>query len=414
MIPRPSALVAAALLAVAGPAAAEDPFIIVQSTTSTQNSGLYDHILPIFEAESGIDVRVVAVGTGQAIKNAANCDGDVLLVHAKPAEQEFVADGFGTERHDVMYNDFVIVGPGDDPAGIAGMEDVTAALSAIAAAGSPFASRGDDSGTNKKEMRLWAETDVDPAAASGTWYRETGSGMGATLNTATAMGAYTMSDRATWVAFANKGDFEILVEGDPRLFNQYGIIPVSPEHCPSVKADLYRSRYENAILSDTTQGLGSYVFLWGQKQERTPTWYGMFMPTGEKTESVDVMQYLWTDEWPENRAPRIERPTLDGQTAFENVTLQPGQSVPAEVAVTDSDGDTLRYEWEVREESQAQTEGGDDEEVPPLIEGAVSPTDAAQVTVTAPTEPGAYRLFVNVYDGQNSAAHANIPFYVEG
>jgi len=186
------------------------------------------------------------------------------------------------------------------------------------------------------------------------------------------------------------------------------------ENTSSVKADLYRSRYENAILSDTTQGLGSYVFLWGQKQERTPTWYGMFMPTGEKTESVDVMQYLWTDEWPENRAPRIERPTLDGQTAFENVTLQPGQSVPAEVAVTDSDGDTLRYEWEVREESQAQTEGGDDEEVPPLIEGAVSPTDAAQVTVTAPTEPGAYRLFVNVYDGQNSAAHANIPFYVEG
>jgi len=252
MIPRPSALVAAALLAVAGPAAAEDPFIIVQSTTSTQNSGLYDHILPIFEAESGIDVRVVAVGTGQAIKNAANCDGDVLLVHAEPAEQEFVADGFGTERHDVMYNDFVIVGPGDDPAGIAGMEDVTAALSAIAAAGSPFASRGDDSGTNKKEMRLWAETDVDPAAASGTWYRETGSGMGATLNTATAMGAYTMSDRASWIAFANKGDFEILIEGDPRLFNQYGIIRVSPAHCPRVKADL-AAQFVDWVLSEAGQ-----------------------------------------------------------------------------------------------------------------------------------------------------------------
>ncbi|NBC18899.1 MAG: hypothetical protein GVY18_16475 [Bacteroidetes bacterium] len=185
------------------------------------------------------------------------------------------------------------------------------------------------------------------------------------------------------------------------------------ENTSSVKADLYRSRYENAIISDTTQGLGSYVFLWGQKQERTPTWYGMFMPTGEKTESVDVMQYLWTGEWPENRAPRIERPTLDGQTATDDVTLQPGQAVPAEVSVTDPEGNALRYAWEVREESKAQTEGGDDEEVPALIDGAVAPTDAAQVTVTAPTEPGAYRLFVNVYDGHNSAAHANIPFYVE-
>jgi len=252
MILRPTAFLAAALLAVAGPAAAEDPFIIVQSTTSTQNSGLYDHILPKFEARSGIDVRVVAVGTGQAIKNAANCDGDVLLVHAKPAEEKFVADGFGTERHDVMYNDFVIVGPAADPAGIAGMEDVTAALSAIADSGAPFASRGDDSGTNKAELRLWAQTDVDPAAASGTWYRETGSGMGATLNTATAMGAYTLSDRATWIAFANKGDFEILVEGDPRLFNQYGIIPVNPEHCPRVKADL-AARFVDWVLSEAGQ-----------------------------------------------------------------------------------------------------------------------------------------------------------------
>jgi hypothetical protein len=185
------------------------------------------------------------------------------------------------------------------------------------------------------------------------------------------------------------------------------------ENTSSIKADLYRSRYETAILSDTTQLLGSYVFLWGQKQERTPTWYGMFMPTGEKTESVDVMQVLWTDEWPENRAPRIERPTLDGQTATDDVRLQPGQTATAEVAATDPDGDALRYEWEVREESRAQTEGGDDEDMPALIEGAVSPTDGAEVTVTAPAEPGAYRLFVNVYDGQSSAAHANIPFYVE-
>ena len=258
MILRRAALLAAGLLAIPGSAAAEDPFIILQSTTSTRMSGLYDHILPIFEAGSGIDVRVVAVGTGQAIKNAANCDGDVLLVHAKPAEEAFVAKGFGTERHDLMSNDFVIVGPRDDPAGIAGMEDVTGALTAIAETGAPFASRGDDSGTNKTELRLWAETELDPAAASGSWYRETGSGMGATLNTATAMGAYTMSDRATWVAFANKGDFEILVEGDPRLFNQYGIIPVSPEHCPSVKADL-AGRFVAWVLSEAGQeAIGSY------------------------------------------------------------------------------------------------------------------------------------------------------------
>src|SRR6056297_759784 len=210
-----------ALLALGGPAAAAEPFIIVQSTTSTQNSGLYDAILPQFEAESGIDVRVVAVGTGQAIKNAANCDGDVLFVHAKPAEEEFVAKGYGTARHDVMYNDFVIVGPAADPAGIAGGSDVEPALAAIAEARAPFASRGDDSGTNKKEMALWAETTADPREASGTWYRETGSGMGATLNTATAMGAYTLTDRATWIAFGNKGDFRILIEGDPALFNQY-------------------------------------------------------------------------------------------------------------------------------------------------------------------------------------------------
>lgn len=258
----PALLVAAALAA--GPALADGPFIIVQSTTSTQNSGLYDHILPIFEEKSGIDGRVVAVGTGQALKNAANCDGDVLLVHAKPAEQEFVADGYGTARHDVMYNDFVIVGPGEDPAGIEGMEDATAALARIAEAAAPFASRGDDSGTNKREMRLWAETDVDPLAASGTWYRETGSGMGATLNTAVAMDAYTMSDRATWVAFENKGAHEILVEGDPALFNQYGIIPVSPAHCPTVKSDLAQ-QFVDWMLSEPGQAAIGAHRLQGQQ-----------------------------------------------------------------------------------------------------------------------------------------------------
>lgn len=217
-------------------ARAGQDFIIAQSTTSTQNSGLFDHILPIFHAKTGIEVRVVAVGTGQAIKNAANGDGDVLFVHAKTAEEAFVAAGDGVARFDVMYNDFVIVGPADDPAGVAGTHDAAAALARIAAARAPFVSRGDDSGTHKAELRLWQQARVDPAAASGRWYRETGSGMGATLNTAAGMGAYTMSDRATWISFRNKGDLAVAVEGDARLFNQYGIVLVNPARHPNVKA----------------------------------------------------------------------------------------------------------------------------------------------------------------------------------
>lgn len=234
------------------PVAAQDRFIVVQSTTSTQNSGLFDHILPMFTEETGIEVRVVAVGTGQAIKNAANGDGDVLFVHAKPAEEKFVAEGHGVERFDVMYNDFVIVGPADDPAGVAGMSDAVAALAMIAEAEAPFASRGDDSGTNKAELRLWGQTGVDVSAASGGWYRETGSGMGATLNTGTAMGAYIMTDRATWISFGNKGDYQIAVEGDPKMFNQYGIILVNPEKHPNVKADLGQ-QFVDWVISDEGQ-----------------------------------------------------------------------------------------------------------------------------------------------------------------
>ena len=219
-----------------GPALAEEPFIVVQSTTSTQNSGLLDYILPWFEAETGIDVRVVAVGTGQAIRNSINGDGDVLLVHAKPAEEQFVADGWGVERFDVMYNDFVLVGPKSDPAKVKGGSDIVAALTAVAQAEAPFASRGDDSGTHKSEMRHWEATGVDPTDASGTWYRETGSGMGATLNVASGMDAYALTDRATWEAFGNRGNLEILVEGDPLLFNQYGVILVNPEKHPGVRA----------------------------------------------------------------------------------------------------------------------------------------------------------------------------------
>jgi tungstate transport system substrate-binding protein len=214
---------------------AQDRSIILQSTTSTANSGLYDHILPLFRSKTGITVNVVAVGTGQAIKNAQNGDGDVLLVHAKTAEEKFVADGYGVERYDVMYNDFIIVGPPADPAGIAGMKDATAALEKIAASGAIFASRGDNSGTHKKELALWRDAGVDPAEASGRWYRETGSGMGATLNTAVGMSAYTMTDRGTWISFKNKGDYEILVEGDANLFNQYGVILVNPDKHKRVK-----------------------------------------------------------------------------------------------------------------------------------------------------------------------------------
>jgi len=232
-----SLAIALAALTATGPgsALAQDKFIVVQSTTSTQNSGLLDAILPEFSKESGIEVRVVAVGTGQAIKNAENGDGDVLLVHAKPAEEKFVAEGGGVERFDVMYNDFVIVGPPSDPAGVSGMNDAVAAMRKIAEAKAPFASRGDDSGTHKAEQRLWKQAGVDVGAASGDWYRETGSGMGATLNTGVGMGAYILTDRATWISFGNKGDFAVAVEGDPKLFNQYGVILVNPKKHPGVK-----------------------------------------------------------------------------------------------------------------------------------------------------------------------------------
>lgn len=239
-------------------ALADDNFIIVQSTTSTQNSGLLDYILPMFKDKSGIEVRVVAVGTGQALKNAANGDGDVLLVHAKPAEEKFVADGLGVKRFDVMYNDFVIVGPKNDPAGIKGMTDATAALNKIADSEAIFASRGDDSGTHKKERALWKQAGIDPTAASGTWYRETGSGMGATLNAAAGMGAYTMSDRATWLAFKNKEALEILAQGDDRLFNQYGVILVNPEKHPNVKAEAGQEFIDWLIGAEGQKAIASY------------------------------------------------------------------------------------------------------------------------------------------------------------
>jgi len=231
-----AALAAGYVAPAQGPALAADPFIVVQSTTSTQNSGLFEFLLPKFTEKTGVDVRVVAVGTGQALKNGENGDGDVVFVHAKSAEEKFVADGWGVERFDVMYNDFVVIGPDGDLAKVAGLTDAPAALKKIAEAGAPFASRGDDSGTYKKELELWQDAGVDVKAASGTWYRETGSGMGATLNAAVGMGAYALTDRATWIGFENKSDFKIVVEGDPTLFNQYGVILVNPAKHPNVKA----------------------------------------------------------------------------------------------------------------------------------------------------------------------------------
>ena len=260
--PRPAARAALLLAAlgaalVPGARAAEGGevggSILVQSTTSTANSGLYDRLLPAFEAVSGVRVDVVAVGTGQAIANARNCDADVLLVHAKADEEAFVAEGRGVERFDLMYNDFVIVGPPEDPAGIGGGDGAAAALAAIAAAEATFASRGDDSGTHVAERALWEAAGVDPSGASGRWYRETGSGMGATLNAAVGMGAYALTDRATWVAHANRGDFEVLVEGDPALFNQYGVILVDPEACPDANVAGGQA-FVDWLLSDEGQG----------------------------------------------------------------------------------------------------------------------------------------------------------------
>jgi tungstate transport system substrate-binding protein len=252
------AVLFAAILAPANAALAQDKSIIVQSTTSTANSGLYDYLLPTFKEKTGITVNVVAVGTGQAIKNAQNCDGDVLLVHAKPAEEKFVAEGYGVKRFDLMYNDFVIVGPPADPAGVAGMKDVNAALKKIAEAKAPFASRGDDSGTHKKEKALWKAAGVDPSQGSGKWYSETGSGMGATLNTGVGMGAYVLTDRATWISYKNKGDFKIAVEGDKALFNQYGAILVNKEKCPSVKADLGQQFVDWLLSAEGQDAIRAY------------------------------------------------------------------------------------------------------------------------------------------------------------
>ncbi len=231
---RAFALLLAVLVAI--PAKADERFITLSSTTSTQDSGLFGHILPIFSAATGITVHVVAVGTGQALAIGARGDADALLVHDRVGEDKFVADGFGIDRRDVMYNDFVIVGPHEDPARIRGLKDAGEALRRINRIAAPFTSRGDDSGTNRMELRLWKSAGVQPDPRSG-WYRDLGQGMGATLNIAAAMSAYTLTDRATWANFKNRQGLEILTDGDPALFNPYGSILVNPAKWPQVKYD---------------------------------------------------------------------------------------------------------------------------------------------------------------------------------
>ena len=240
-------------------AIADNPFIILQSTTSTQNSGLYDYLLPHFTAKNGIEVRVVAVGTGQALRNAEKCDGDILITHSKIDEIEFVKNGFGTERLNLMYNDFVVLGPAIDPANIASAKTVYDALRQIFASQSKFASRGDNSGTHKAEKRLWKAANLTIDSAANNWYLETGLGMGATLNFAVQTDAYTLSDRATWLSFSNRAGHKILFQGQPPLFNQYGVVPVSNSHCPNVKNEFAQQFTDWLVSADGQNIIANYT-----------------------------------------------------------------------------------------------------------------------------------------------------------
>nr|WP_312015112.1 substrate-binding domain-containing protein [Bradyrhizobium lablabi] len=238
-------------------ASAQDETIVVASTTSTQDSGLFGYLLPIVKEKTGVEVKVLAQGTGQALDTARRGDADVVLVHARSAEEKFLAEGFGVKRYPVMYNDFILVGPKDDPAGIKG-RDVAAALQAIRTKAAPFISRGDRSGTHIAELALWKDAGVDIAKDRGPWYKEIGQGMGAALNTASASNAYVLSDRGTWLAFKNRGDLTILVEGDKRLFNQYGVMLVSPAKHPTVKKEAGQRFIDWLISSEGQKAIADY------------------------------------------------------------------------------------------------------------------------------------------------------------
>ncbi|MET3842835.1 tungstate transport system substrate-binding protein [Bradyrhizobium sp. OAE829] len=237
MLTRRLLMAIAASAVFATTAFAQDKSILVASTTSTQDSGLFGHLLPMFKAKTGIDVKVVAQGTGQAIDTGRRGDADVLFVHAKAAEEKFLSEGFGVKRYPVMYNDFVLVGPKNDPAGIKDSKDIVAAFKALKDKGIDFISRGDKSGTHQAELNLWKVAGIDIVTDKGPWYKEIGQGMGAALNTAAASNAYVLTDRATWLSFKNKGELVIEVEGDKRLFNQYGVMLVNPAKHPNVKKE---------------------------------------------------------------------------------------------------------------------------------------------------------------------------------
>ena len=258
MLTRRLLIAATAALVFTGPAVAQEKSIVVASTTSTQDSGLFGHILPMFKAKTGIDVKVVAQGTGQALDTGRRGDADVVFVHAKPAEEKFLAEGFGVKRYPVMYNDFILAGPKGDPAGIKGTKDIVAALKAIKAKGADFISRGDKSGTHQAELKLWKAAGIDIASDKGPWYKEIGQGMGAALNTASAANAYVLADRGTWLSFKNRGDLVIAVAGDKRLFNQYGVMLVNPAKHPTVKKDLGQQFIDWLVSSEGQQAIADY------------------------------------------------------------------------------------------------------------------------------------------------------------
>ncbi|HXU41988.1 MAG TPA: extracellular solute-binding protein [Burkholderiales bacterium] len=245
-------------LSLAGPASAQPRFITVASTTSTEQSGLFKHLLPIFERKTGIQVRVVALGTGQALDMGRRGDADVVFVHAKPLEEKFLSEGFGVKRQDVMYNDFVLIGPKADPAKVGYAKDALEAFRKIRAAQSPFVSRGDRSGTHFAELEIWKAAGIDIAKDKGSWYRDTGQGMGPALNTAAGMNAYILADRGTWLSFKNRAELAILVEGDKRLFNQYGIMLVNPAKHPSVKREFGQAFIDWVVSPEGQNTIASY------------------------------------------------------------------------------------------------------------------------------------------------------------
>ena len=258
MLTRRLIIAVTASLAFTGHAVAQDKSIVVASTTSTQDSGLFSHILPMFKAKTGIDVKVVAQGTGQALETARRGDADVVFVHAKPAEEKFLSEGFGVKRYPVMYNDFVLIGPKVDPAGIKGSKDIVAAIGAIKAKGTDFISRGDKSGTHVAEFNLWKVAGIDIETEKGPWYKSIGQGMGAALNTASASNAYVLTDRGTWLSFKNRGDLVIAVEGDKRLFNQYGVMLVNPAKHPDVKKELGQAFIDWLVSPEGQKAIADY------------------------------------------------------------------------------------------------------------------------------------------------------------